>query len=134
MAEELINKLRNAKSGSSSPLPSKKQSSLLFKKCRACESGTPPFTPSQIQDYLSKLKTKWEVLDNIKLKKEFLFKDFKEAMAFVNKIAEIAEQEGHHPDLYIFYSKVKIELWTHAIGGLSENDFIMATKIDNLIS
>ena len=67
-----------------------------------------------------------------KIKKKLKLKDFKEAMAFVNKVAEIAESEGHHPDIHIFYNQVRIELWTHAVGGLSENDFIMAAKLDGL--
>ena len=67
-----------------------------------------------------------------KLKKKFSFKNFKEAMDFVNAIAEIAEQECHHPDIYIVYNKVDIELYTHAVNGLSESDFIMAAKIDDL--
>lgn len=97
-----------------------------------CESGTPPLNETQIKNYLAQLKTPWEVVDSIKIKKTLTFKDFKEAMGFVNKVAEIAEAEQHHPDIAIFYNKVTIELWTHAIGGLSENDFVMAAKIGNL--
>lgn len=75
----------------------------------------------------------WALAEDKKsIKKEFSFKDFVQAMAFVNKVAEIAESEGHHPDLHIFYNKVKIELSTHAIGGLSENDFIVAAKVNAL--
>lgn len=105
---------------------------LIKKKCVPCEAGTPPLKPDEVQKYLSELKTPWEVLENIKIKKKFNFGDFKETMDFVNKVAEVAETESHHPDIYIFYSKVTIELWTHAIGGLSENDFIIASKIENL--
>ena len=72
----------------------------------------------------------WKVLDNKKLEREFKFKDFKGAMAFVNRVADIADSEGHHPDIYVFYNLVRFELSTHAIGGLSENDFILAAKID----
>lgn len=107
---------------------------LASKKCVACEGGTPPFTAEEIQTYLPQLKRQWIVIDGKKIKNEFTFKDFKEAMGFINKIAEIAEAEGHHPDMYIFYNHVSIELWTHAVGGLSENDFIMAAKIEELIS
>jgi len=74
----------------------------------------------------------WEIVDGKKLSREFEFKDFKEAMVFVNKVAEVAEAEGHHPDIYIFYSKVRLELWTHSAGGLSENDFTLAEKINKL--
>lgn len=69
-----------------------------------------------------------------KITKKFKFKNFKEAMAFINKVAELAESEGHHPDIFIFYNRVKFELSTHAIGGLSENDFILAAKINKFYS
>lgn len=105
---------------------------LTEKKCVPCEGGTPPLTAEQIQEYLPQLDSGWEVLDNLKIKKEFKFKDFKEAMVFVNKVAALAEAENHHPDIHIFYRKVLIELWTHAVGGLSENDFILAAKIGSL--
>ena len=104
---------------------------LAAKKCVPCEGGTPAFTPEQVQEYLPHVKN-WEVLENKKIRKEFIFKDFKEAMAFVNKVADIAEAEGHHPDIHIFYNRVTLELWTHAVMGLSENDFILAAKIDQL--
>lgn len=105
---------------------------LSDKKCIPCEGGMPPLPPEEIQKYLPELGGKWEILDNKKIKREFTFKYFKEAIAFVNKIADIAEREGHHPDISIFYNRVGIELSTHAIGGLSENDFILAAKIDTI--
>lgn len=108
------------------------RSSLLHKKCVPCEAGTPAFTKEQVEKYKKKLITEWDIIDDKKLKKVFKFKDFVEAMKFVNKVADIAESEGHHPDIYIFYNKVTIELWTHAIGGLSENDFIVARKIEEI--
>ena len=67
-----------------------------------------------------------------KITKDFEFKNFKESIALINKVAELAENEGHHPDIHCFYDKVKLELWTHAVGGLSENDFILAAKINQL--
>ncbi|MBS3903133.1 MAG: 4a-hydroxytetrahydrobiopterin dehydratase [Anaplasmataceae bacterium] len=105
---------------------------LSDKKCVACEGGTPPLTPEEIKHYQSQLREPWEVVDDKKIRKNFNFKDFKEAMSFVNKIANIAENEGHHPDIFIFYNQVRIELWTHAVGGLSENDFILAAKIEKI--
>ncbi len=102
---------------------------LSEKKCVPCEGGTPPLTEKEIAGYLPDIPG-WEVVENKRIKKEFKFQDFKEAMAFVNKIAAIAEEQGHHPDIYIFYNLARLELWTHAVGGLSENDFIMAAKID----
>lgn len=87
---------------------------------------------AQIQEYLSQLKTTWEVVDGIKIRKEFKFKNFKEALDFVNKVGELAEQENHHPDISLAWGKVVIELSTHAVNGLSENDFILAAKIEFL--
>lgn len=105
---------------------------LTAQKCVPCEAGTPPLQGDEIQSYFSQLKTSWEVIENRKIKRQFKFKNFKEAMVFVNKVAVLAEAEGHHPDIHIFYNKVTIELWTHAIGGLSPNDFIIASKVELL--
>ena len=89
-----------------------------------------PFGIDQAEKYLVEVPG-WNLDERgVKLYREYKFKDFVEAMKFVNKVAEIAESEGHHPDIQIHYNKVLIELWTHAIGGLSENDFILAAKVD----
>lgn len=106
--------------------------SLHDKKCIPCETKIPPMEPTDIEKYLAELKSPWNVVDNKKISQEFKFKDFTEAIAFVNKMAELAESEGHHPDIHIFYNKVLVEIWTHFIGGLSENDFILASKIELL--
>lgn len=74
----------------------------------------------------------WKVIDEHHLEKDYLFKNFREALDFTNKIGEIAEQEGHHPDIILSYGKVKIQLWTHKISGLSESDFILAAKCDKI--
>ena len=104
---------------------------LSEKKCRACEGWEKPFTKSEAQEYLKQVNN-WSLTDN-SIEKEFKFKDFKEALEFVNKVGDIAEEEGHHPDICLHsYKKVKITLTTHAIKGLSENDFILAAKIDKL--
>lgn len=111
---------------------------LSTKHCIPCEGGDPAL-PDEKEDELKENIPNWLLLRNDgqtvvhKLRRQFSFRDFKEAITFVNKIAEIAENEGHHPDIYIFYNKVQIELFTHAVGGLSENDFIMASKIDRLV-
>lgn len=105
---------------------------LIKKKCVACEIGTPPFDKETIDKYRSHIKPEWRVIDNKRIERQFKFKDFQEAMSFVNKVAEIAESEGHHPDIAIFYNKVTLTLWTHASRGLTENDFIIAAKIDAL--
>jgi 4a-hydroxytetrahydrobiopterin dehydratase len=106
---------------------------LTQKKCAPCEGGVPPIRGSALEEYLAQIPAGWEAVeDGKKIRKEFKFKDFKEAIDFVVKVAKLAEEEGHHPDIFIFYSRVVIELWTHAIGGLSENDFILAAKIGKL--
>ena len=106
---------------------------LTQKHCVPCEGGTPPFTAEQ-EDTFHKEVPDWFLLrdGNHKLRKQFTFKTFPEAIAFVNRIMPVAESEGHHPDIYIFYNKVQLDLFTHAVGGLSENDFIMAAKINTL--
>jgi|SRR3569832_240528 len=105
---------------------------LAAKVCVACEGGVPPLAKAQAQELNKQLKG-WTVSgDNKWLSKEFKFADFKEALAFTNKVGEIAEKEGHHPDIVLSWGKVVIELTTHAIQGLSENDFILAAKIDQL--
>ena len=106
---------------------------LFNKKCVPCEVGASPLRAEEIQKYLSHLAPGWEIVEGKRIKKEWKFKNFKEAMAFVNNIAAIAEAEGHHPDIFVFYNIVRLELWTHAVGGLSENDFILATKIESTI-
>jgi 4a-hydroxytetrahydrobiopterin dehydratase len=104
---------------------------LTKKKCKPCEAGTPALTLDEIKRFIGGVRD-WQVEEDKKIKKEFKFKDFLGSMDFVNKVARLAEEEGHHPAIFISYNKVKITLATHAIGGLSENDFIMAAKIDKL--
>lgn len=106
---------------------------LTKQKCVPCEGGVNPMKPAEVRTYLSYLTSDWSVDEDKKIEKDFNFKNFKEAMKFVNKVAEIAEEEGHHPDIEISYNKVEIELWTHAIKGLSVNDFIVARKIEEVV-
>ena len=103
---------------------------LTKKKCVPCEGGMPPLEKLKVGELLKEVPT-WELKDG-HLYKKFKFKNFAEAMKFINATAELAEQEGHHPDFSVHYNKVEIELWTHAVNGLSENDFIMAAKIASL--
>ena len=105
---------------------------LSEKHCVPCEGGTPPLTPEEISEYRKEIQPEWEMLDNKKIRREFRLKNFVKAMAFVDAAADIAESEDHHPDIHIHYNRVVLELWTHAIGGLSENDFIVAAKIDEI--
>ncbi|MBI2598628.1 4a-hydroxytetrahydrobiopterin dehydratase [Candidatus Curtissbacteria bacterium] len=107
---------------------------LAHQKCVPCEGGTKPMATGEIEPYLEEVKD-WKVVNQNgadTISREFKFKDFKEALAFVNKIGEIAEEEGHHPDIKLGWGRVKVELSTHAIGGLSTNDFILAAKINKL--
>lgn len=103
---------------------------LTEMKCVPCEGGVPPFDQKKIAQYIKQLPKGWSVVDGKKLRKEFKFKSFPETIAFVNKVALIAQEEGHHPDMEVHYAKLSVEFSTHAIGGLSENDFIMAAKIE----
>lgn len=118
---------------------------LTAKRCIPCERGTPPLTKEKIEEYKKRLESEWEVVGGPpshkatdghgkKIRKEFKFRNFVAAMEFVNKVADLAEQEGHHPDFVINYNRVTLELTTHAIGGLSENDFVLAAKIERLQS
>lgn len=106
---------------------------LTAKKCTACEGGTPPFTPEQVTEHLAAVP-EWHRTDDGKMiRRKYKFKDFVSAMAFLQQVAELAEAEDHHPDFHLTgYRHVAIELSTHAIGGLSANDFIVAAKIDRL--
>jgi len=103
---------------------------LLNKKCVPCEGGVFPLTREEIPPYMAQING-WELSeDATQISKKYKFKDFIGAINFVNHVAEIAEGEGHHPNIKINWNKVELENFTHAIGGLSENDFILAAKID----
>lgn len=104
--------------------------SLTDKHCVPCEGGTQPLDEAAVEHYLGELRCPWEVVDNKKIRAEFAFADFDEAMFFANEVAAVATSEDHHPDMHISFKRVVIELTTHAIGGLSENDFILASKIE----
>ena len=103
---------------------------LAQKRCQPCEGGVAPLDQNQAQKYLSSLAG-WNLSEDGKaIRKEYKFKNFKEVISFFNQIASIAEEENHHPDLRISYQRVGVELSTHSIKGLSENDFILAAKFD----
>lgn len=103
---------------------------LIQKHCTPCESGATPLEHEDIGRFLDSLDLDWSVVDGARLKREFVFPSFMEAMLFVNDVASIAEEEGHHPDLCIYFTRVVVELTTHSIDGLSDNDFILARKIE----
>ena len=105
---------------------------LTEKKCSPCEKGTKPLPPEKVREYLREIHG-WQLLHNRTLRREFITKDFMEAVRLIQDISRIAEEENHHPDLHLtVYRRLAIELSTHSIGGLSENDFILAAKIDTL--
>ena len=100
------------------------------KRCRPCEGGVSPIGREEAEKYLKGLAG-WNLTeDGLGVQKEYSFKNFKEVIAFFNRIAQISEEENHHPELSIGYKRVKVELSTHSIKGLSENDFILAAKFD----
>jgi 4a-hydroxytetrahydrobiopterin dehydratase len=103
---------------------------LTKKRCVPCEGGIPKLNEEGVELFLKQVQG-WEARED-RLYKTFQFKDFMEAMGFLNRMAEVAEAEGHHPDFYVHYNRVDITLWTHAAEGLTENDFILAAKIDTL--
>jgi 4a-hydroxytetrahydrobiopterin dehydratase len=103
---------------------------LTQRYCMACEAGTPPMSLDQARSMLEQVPGWTLGEEEQKLSRRFKFKDFKEAMAFVNKVADLAESEGHHPDIYISWNRVRLDLTTHAIKGLSDNDFIVAAKVN----
>ena len=105
---------------------------LAAKECIPCKSGVLPLQGSQLADLQRKLGDGWQVINEHHLEKEFSFKDFRQALGFTNKAGELAEKVGHHPDIYLAWGKVKITIWTHKIDGLTESDFVLAAKIQEL--
>lgn len=104
--------------------------SLADNACIPCRGGVPPLAQSKIQELLSQLETGWILNDHGHLEKMYSFPNFADAMAFLNRVGNIAEIEGHHPDLYLAWGKCKVEIWTHKIQGLTESDFFLAAKAD----
>jgi 4a-hydroxytetrahydrobiopterin dehydratase len=107
---------------------------LAEKECVPCKGGVPPLQGLELAQVARQLDPGWEVVDEHHLEKEYKFKDFREALAFVNRVGELAEAQGHHPDIYLAWGKVKVTVWTHKIDGLTESDFILAAKADKLLS
>ncbi|MEK7466682.1 MAG: 4a-hydroxytetrahydrobiopterin dehydratase [Planctomycetota bacterium] len=105
-------------------------SSLNSRSCKPCKKGTPALDSAAAKSLLAELPGDWKITGGTKLEKEFKFPNFKEALAFTNKVGEIAEREGHHPDIHLGWGRVKLEIWTHSVGGLSDNDFILAAKLE----
>lgn len=106
---------------------------LATKHCVPCDGGVPRLEADEIELYRTQIPN-WRVVDNHHLERSYEFKDFKTALDFVNRVGEVAETEGHHPDIYFTWGKARLQIFTHAIDGLSESDFILAAKIDKLES
>ena len=108
-------------------------SALAEKECVPCKGGTPPLKGQDLASLQQQLKPGWQVVREHHLEKEYKFKDFREALDFTNKVGELAEAQGHHPDIYLSWGKVKLTIWTHKIDGLTESDFVLAAKADDLL-
>lgn len=105
---------------------------LAQKKCAPCSGDVPPLQREEVEKYLHEIGN-WTLVDDHKLHKSIEFKNFKDSLALANKIGEIAEDEGHHPDLLVRWGELVITIWTHKVDGLTEADFILAAKIDELL-
>ena len=108
-------------------------SALAEKECVPCKGGIPPLKGEQLTKLNRELNNNWQVEREHHLEKEYKFADFREALAFTNKVGELAEAQGHHPDIYLAWGKVKLTIWTHKIDGLTESDFVLAAKADQLL-
>ena len=107
-------------------------SNLVKKQCVPCKGGMRPLTGENLDELKKQLNGNWKVVNEHHLEKEFVFGNFRQALAFTNQVGELAEAQGHHPDIYLTWGKVKLTIWTHTIDGLTESDFILAAKIDAL--
>ncbi|HXZ82037.1 MAG TPA: 4a-hydroxytetrahydrobiopterin dehydratase [Terriglobales bacterium] len=106
-------------------------SELAAKSCVPCRGGVPPLAGEELNK-LHKQVSQWQVVEGHHLKRAFTFPDFRQALDFTNRVGEIAEREGHHPDICLSWGKAEITIWTHKINGLTESDFILAAKIDQI--
>ena len=107
--------------------------SLAERECVPCKGGVPPLTGGSLRLLLQQLGSGWEVVNEHHLQKEYAFKDFRQALDFTNRVGEVAEQQGHHPDIYLAWGKVELKVWTHKIDGLTESDFVFAAKADAVL-
>ncbi len=108
-------------------------SQLAQKECKPCRGGEEPLKGEALLNLGNQLDDGWEVINGHHLKKEYLFDDFRQALEFTKRIGELAESEGHHPDIYLTWGKVELMVWTHKIDGLTESDFIFAAKADEAL-
>ena len=103
---------------------------LAQKTCIPCRGGVPPLKGEELDALQEKLGNDWQIINEHHLEKEYIFADFRQALDFTVKVGEVAENQGHHPDIYLAWGKVKLTIWTHKIDGLTESDFIFAAKAD----
>ena len=108
-------------------------SGLASKQCVPCRGGVPPLAGAALEDYLRQLGNDWQVIDGHHLAKEYRFKNFRQALDFTVRVGELAEEQSHHPDIYLAWGKVRLTIWTHKIDGLTESDFVFAAKADRLL-
>jgi 4a-hydroxytetrahydrobiopterin dehydratase len=108
-------------------------SELAGKQCVPCRGGVPPLETGAIEHLLEKLGGDWRAVDAHHLEKEYRFEDFQQALDFTNKVGAIAEEQGHHPDIYLAWGRVGLKIWTHKIDGLTESDFVLAAKADEAL-
>ncbi len=103
---------------------------LASKQCVPCRGGVPPLAGDELEALHQQLGNGWVIVDAHHLSREFTFKNFAEALAFVNRVGNVAEEQNHHPDLYLAWGKVRVEIWTHKINGLTESDFVFAARAE----
>ena len=107
-------------------------SSLANEKCIPCRGGVPALKGEELAALARELGADWRVVDEHHLEKELAFPDFAQALAFTNKVGALAEEEGHHPDIYLAWGKVRVTIWMHKVDGLTRSDFVLAAKIERL--
>lgn len=108
-------------------------SQLAQKQCVPCRGDTPPLTPEEREKLLKELGGDWHVDDGHHLHKKYPFENFQKALDFTNRVGAVAEEQGHHPDILLGWGKVELKIWTHAIDGLTESDFVLAAKADAVL-
>lgn len=112
--------------------PSAESCSLTQKTCVPCQGGVPPLEGAELQALVAELGEPWRCVDEHHLERDYRFEDFRTALDFTVQVGELAEREGHHPDIYLAWGKVGLRIWTHKIDGLTESDFILAAKAEEL--
>jgi 4a-hydroxytetrahydrobiopterin dehydratase len=105
-------------------------SELAAKQCVPCRGGVPPLRGAEVERLLERLGGGWRAVNEHHLENDYAFKNFAAALAFTNRVGAIAEEQGHHPDIYLSWGKVRLQIWTHKIDGLTESDFVLAAKAD----